>query len=688
MGWGTGVRWWQALAVAVLVAAFGSLAPAAASAGVGELDPTFGSGGVVLSGFGPAAFPESQGAGLAVAQNGDIYQTGEATDSADRPEFFLARFLPNGTPDSSFGVGGVATEQLGQGATPSSEAFDVRILPSGDVLVFGDAGGNVALAEFTPGGALDTRFAPSSPIPGVYFENPAIPSEQGVAEAGLAVQSDGKPVLTINVPLGTSHSTLTANAALVQRLNTNGTPDTSFGSGGTYTVPPGTASFAQVEVGRAIVDSTGHIVFVLSPWTASGKVPVGAAMTLDSLSAAGAPNPGFPASVQASTDTAGAESVAIAVMQAANGDYVAAGSASAGNPTTGGGSQRALVAIKPGGAPDTGFGANGTGTVAFGPIGLLELTDIVQQTDGRFVVVGFGAGFTGQTVSAARLLPTGTPDSSFGFGGVVAPHLPYSLFAPYDALSADGQLLVSAQETAATTTEAFLGKLTLDAPPSLALTSAPSAPVVGQPVSFVAASIDASSTPTVAWDLGSGAFTDATGLTATKTFSSPGTYTIRARATDDEGESTVAQQTVTVVPAPAPPGPNTVTVPAPLPASECTSSLTPTTAITSKLLLPEGLLLTGSSAAHCPSTVTSVGVAIARSKRKRCSFLSSRGRWGKYGSCVPTSYLPASGTYGWAFALKRRFSTGTYWVWEHALDNAGVATRNTAAKHVTFKVKG
>jgi hypothetical protein len=361
------------------------------------------------------------------------------------------------------------------------------------------------------------------------------------------------------------------------------------------------------------------------------------------------------------------------------------------------------VAFTPGGAPDTAFGGAGTGGVVFGPEGALGdvPSAIVQQSDGSFVVAGSYSTLIGNGIVVGRLTASGTPDPSFGVDGAVAPNPPYAVLVLGGALSGDGQLLISGAQSGEDGSEAYLGKLTLDVPPTLAFTALPAAPLAGQPVTFTATASDASSTPSVSWDLGSGTFGEATGLTATKTFASAGTYTIRAQATDADHQSTVQTQTVTVGPAPAAttttttpttttttPTTTTVTVPAALPASECTSSLTPTTTVRSKLLLSRGLELAGTSAAHCPSSVTSVGIAIARVKQKKCSFLSGRHRWGKYGSCTPTAYLPASGTYSWAVALKRTFARGRYWVWEHAIDNAGVATANTAAKHITFTLRG
>lgn len=78
-------------------------------------------------------------------------------------------------------------------------------------------------------------------------------------------------------------------------------------------------------------------------------------------------------------------------------------------------------------------------------------------------------------------------------------------------------------------------------------------PTAGQIVTFT----DTSSDPdgwiaTRAWDLDNdGAFDDATGATATKTFPQAGTYTVRLQVTDDKGATATAVRTVTVAPGPS-----------------------------------------------------------------------------------------------------------------------------------------
>ncbi|MEA2429752.1 MAG: large repetitive protein, partial [Thermoleophilaceae bacterium] len=85
-------------------------------------------------------------------------------------------------------------------------------------------------------------------------------------------------------------------------------------------------------------------------------------------------------------------------------------------------------------------------------------------------------------------------------------------------------------------------------PPVAAFTSGPASPSTGDPVTFTSSSSDPDGTiATVAWDLDNdGAYDDATGGTASKTFTKAGTYTVGVKVTDDNGDSSTVSHTVTV----------------------------------------------------------------------------------------------------------------------------------------------
>src|SRR4051794_7667909 len=89
------------LAVAAVSVALVGL-PASAGAAPGDLDPTFGPGGIVRT---SAGLGEGNGAGaLAIQPDGKILLAGGAFDG-----FRVARYGPDGQLDASFGSGGIAT---------------------------------------------------------------------------------------------------------------------------------------------------------------------------------------------------------------------------------------------------------------------------------------------------------------------------------------------------------------------------------------------------------------------------------------------------------------------------------------------------------------------------------------------------------------------------------------------------
>src|SRR5262245_58465478 len=86
------------VAVVALVAV---MAPSAVAAAPGDLDPSFGSGGHLLSDIGGW----EAGYSSALQADGKIVMAGTSDQNGER-SFALARYLPTGSLDASFGVGG------------------------------------------------------------------------------------------------------------------------------------------------------------------------------------------------------------------------------------------------------------------------------------------------------------------------------------------------------------------------------------------------------------------------------------------------------------------------------------------------------------------------------------------------------------------------------------------------------
>jgi uncharacterized delta-60 repeat protein len=105
----------------------------------------------------------SSPAAVAVQSNGGIVVAATAQTAIDAPQFFgVARFMPNGELDKTFGTGGmVTTEPLGPFPTVSA----LLVQPNGQILVAGfvdgtnrHTSGQTVLVRYNSNGSLDTTF--------------------------------------------------------------------------------------------------------------------------------------------------------------------------------------------------------------------------------------------------------------------------------------------------------------------------------------------------------------------------------------------------------------------------------------------------------------------------------------------------------------------------------------------------
>lgn len=160
----------------------------------GSLDPTFGARGI-------STFTS----GIPIVQpDGKILLIGSG----------IWRENPDGTPDATFGAGGLVR-------TTGNVA---SVLPDGRILVAGvDASAaNYTVTRLNPNGSVDTSFGAAGGI-----STPAAPHS---SVADLRIQPDGKFVVLAESP------DTTADHFHLLRFNSDGTPDTTFGTGGDVVV--------------------------------------------------------------------------------------------------------------------------------------------------------------------------------------------------------------------------------------------------------------------------------------------------------------------------------------------------------------------------------------------------------------------------------------------------------------------
>jgi uncharacterized delta-60 repeat protein len=327
----------------------------------GTLDPTFGSGGITSTDLTDGGADIANA--VALQSDGRIVVSGLAISFGRRSSSLaagVARYLPDGSLDSSFGRGGIVTVSL-KGA--SLFANDVAIQPDGKIVVLGtrsvcDEDFNCtdafAFLRFTSSGALDRSFGQR----GIVITD--VGSSSFATE--LALQSDGKLVA-----VGGSDG-----GFVLTRHNTNGSLDLTFGQGGIVTTQfPDGESFA----GGVVIQPDGRII---AAGSAGGFAGV---MALARYSSDGSLDSGF-GSGGLVTTTIGSGAHAADVALQSDGRIVAGGTAIPPRtfPTF------ALARYTSAGSPDRRFGRAGIVTTDFGNDS--ELRSLVIQADGKILAGG------------------------------------------------------------------------------------------------------------------------------------------------------------------------------------------------------------------------------------------------------------------------------------------------------------
>jgi uncharacterized delta-60 repeat protein len=236
-------------AVATLLVAAAVALPGAAGAAPGDLDPSFGNGGVVTTSFG--SYSEAYALGL--LPNGKIVVAGANGD------FALARYLPDGAPDPVFDGDGTVTTDFGG----FDGAYGLTMQPNGRIVVVGKGGTDFALARYRRDGGLDPTFDDDGKV-----ATDLGGLGEGEIGADVVIQPDGKIVAAgtrnLNPDLGT------VGDFAVVRYNPDGNLDASFGSGGVVlTELQGEAiAVALQDDGRIVVAGWTGLSGASSPDTA------------------------------------------------------------------------------------------------------------------------------------------------------------------------------------------------------------------------------------------------------------------------------------------------------------------------------------------------------------------------------------------------------------------------------------
>jgi uncharacterized delta-60 repeat protein len=357
----------------VLVASTQAIAQA------GQLDPTFGQGGIATTDFGNQINSDVASANAVTIQpDGKIVVCGAAPGTNGFPNATVARYNTDGSLDKGFGILGVTT---------IPEQYEVlsaiALQADGKIVTTGATGETIDVIRFDPNGQLDSTFG-SGGIAAV--------SALGAFNGGIVVQPDGK--------------ILVGNGHLLIRLLSNGQLDSGFGSGGSAKV----AGFTPTALA------------LLS----NGKILVASA-----LISSGFENPGFVTRYNSngSLDTNFGINGQMSVPGPANamvllnsgrfaGEFLVGGSltSSVNGPVSG----FAVSGYQAVGTVDARFGTHGGVVTPVPSYPTITTAGLGVQSSGDIVILATASNTSFSLVYAlARYTPAGQLDATFGSNGIV-----------------------------------------------------------------------------------------------------------------------------------------------------------------------------------------------------------------------------------------------------------------------------
>jgi uncharacterized delta-60 repeat protein len=383
----------------------------------GAIDPTFGAGaGRVVTSLGI----ENDWATSLVVQGDGRLLVGGRTGTAFGTGFGMARYLPDGTLDSSFGVGGRVGVVLYAGETESLFALalqpDQRIVAVGTTTGQYSNVGAIEVARFTSAGALDPTF-------GSGGKSRFTLSTEGDTASSVALQPDGAIVVG-----ATRKSAGYYPEMAVMRVTASGALDSAFGSSGVTIVPDVAYSAYTRAVG--IAAGASRVVVVANAEGTCGATALDASGALDRTFAS------------AGRVTLNGMASCTTSLQQGDGKVLVAGGAGDYNYPT-----LLVMRMTPDGALDASFG---TGGIAETPVLNFSLSSKAQalalQSDGRVIAAGTASLYccTPGYVVVTRHLATGRLDPAFGTNGAALLSTgSYSANVAGVAVQADGSIMVA-----------------------------------------------------------------------------------------------------------------------------------------------------------------------------------------------------------------------------------------------------
>jgi uncharacterized delta-60 repeat protein len=441
----------MAIRYAGLAAALAAALSGVAAARDGDLDSSFGTGGKVVTAYPTGQFIDIYNVDLAVQPDGKLLVAASRDYEDPDYDFGVMRLLPDGSLDTAFGPSGASYVWFDRdGSDKGDHVVGIALQPDGKIVLVGYVDGDpltgqdMGIVRLNADGSTDSGFGTSGKTL-VQF-NLGDCANSGCDDRAVRVnlQADGKILAVGQASSNPGPGVYTSSLALV-RLTTTGQRDATFDADGRVTLGFG----GDVALGfraKQLADGA-HIVVVGGATTTAAGTNIDFAVarlndngSLDAtFGVGGKATYGF--------DLGGdLGDIATDFVELPDGKLLVCGEVRLNSPQN---FDFGCVRFLANGVPDASFSPV---VVPFDLGGGFQDAPLRVERDaqGRIVLAGVAERATNNyDFAAARLLPSGALDTTFGRGGI-ATYDTLPLISPDAtnmgsglALQADGRIVIA-----------------------------------------------------------------------------------------------------------------------------------------------------------------------------------------------------------------------------------------------------
>jgi uncharacterized delta-60 repeat protein len=388
--------------------------------------PTFLVGtGMVTTDFNAS---DDNGRGVVIQPDGKFLVAGFSSNGANH-DFALARYHADGSLDTSFGSSGKVTTPIGSG---NDLGLSISLQADGKILVAGRAASGAsntfALVRYHADGALDNSFGNQGIVTTLFSAG----GDNSAGGSSVSIQLDGKIVV------GGFVGVYPAYDFALARYNSDGSLDTSFGTGGMVTATMGVNtedrgySVAIQPDGKIVL--SGQYIDIGNWWLGS----TGWDLALMRFNTDGSLDTSFGSAGKVHTDLSNGSDGGGRVTFQSDGKILVAGYA-----FIGGNYDFAVARYNVDGSLDTSFGSSGKLTTPVGSVDEFSQS-ITVQSDGKILIGGYGLVNGSNEFMLVRYQASGALDSTFGDGGKLITSLGSGNdYATHVTLQPDGKIVVA-----------------------------------------------------------------------------------------------------------------------------------------------------------------------------------------------------------------------------------------------------